>query len=99
MEPKNQPTVPLEKLPKRKRILDTYVGDFWAKVGDKVYFKNVPRKRRVEWTVTHIETDPGKCRWTKGSNKPNFVHLQRADKPAFTVWTCSDQLQTAGFKK
>lgn len=94
----NQPsTDPQAKLPKRQRILRYLVSSFFAKEGDLVYFKNVPRKKRVEWTVIGVETNPHKTTWTKKGNRPNFVHLRRKDNPKMTVWTCSDQLAPAGF--
>lgn len=85
------------KLSKRRLVFENFRNDFWAEVGDTVYFKNVPKKRRVAWEVLHIETDYQKCRWTKGGN-PNFIHLQRKDKPTMTVWTCSNQLSNYGFQ-
>lgn len=86
------------KPPKRQKLLETLLSEFWANIGDKVYFKNAPRSKRVSWTVIEIEKDYQKCKWTKKSGRPNFVRLQRDNKPNQIVWTCSDQLQPAGFK-
>lgn len=95
MEPTTTTSV---RWPRRKKTFDLHFTAFWADVGDTVYFKNVPKKKRVKWTVIGIEKDHTKCRWTKGGN-PNFVHLRRDDKPHMTVWTCSNQLTNAGFSK
>jgi hypothetical protein len=66
-----------------------------------VFFKNVPKKKRVEYVVEEIVTDPSKCKWSKKGrgNTPLFIRIVRKDKKQPAVWTCSDQLINAGFKK
>jgi hypothetical protein len=70
--------------------------EFWGEIGDYVYFKNAPQKKRVEWEIIGVETNFRKLRWTKGGH-PNFIHLRRRDKPHHQVWTCSNQLVSASF--
>lgn len=84
--------------PKRARLFLEFYAQFWADVGDTVFFKNVPVRKRVKWRVVEIEQDYKKVKWTKG-NRPNFIRLQREDNPKQFVWTCSDQLNNAGFKQ
>lgn len=81
----------------RRTKYEQFFVEFWGEIGDLVYFKNAPNKRRVEWEIVAVETNYGKVRWTKGGY-PNFIYLKRKDKPHHTVWTCSNQLIPAGFK-
>jgi hypothetical protein len=81
----------------RRTKFENLFIEFWGELGDVVFFKNAPNKKRVEWEIIGVERSYTRLKWTKGGY-PNFVHLKRKDKPHHTVWTCSNQLIPAGFK-
>ena len=87
-----------KKAARKKAIFDKEFTDFWADVGDTVYFKH-SKTNQVEYRVKAVESDWQKCKWTKGGTLPMFIQLTRTvilagDKTREeTIWTHTGALR------
>jgi hypothetical protein len=101
--PTSQAEALSKKNARKKAIFDKEFTDFWADVGDVVYFKH-SKANRIEYRVKAVESDWQKCKWTKGGTLPMFIQLSRTvilagDKSREeTIWTHTGALSAPSKK-